>query len=483
MSERSIFVQRVGLVGMANLAVSLSSVILLPILTKNLSIEDYGVWAQVTVTIVLISIIVTLGMPYTMVRFLAAKKNKEEIQEGFYSTLIVILLSGTFASALIYLSSVHIASLLLNDNLQIARILPLIVLLECLIRHLSDFFRTFQKIKMYSLILVTTTYFNVILVAYLVISGHGILGAIMGLLVSRFLVFLIMIVIVVRVIGVRMPRFTNIRDYMAFGLPIVPWNLSNWITSSGDRYVIGIFLGVASVGYYTPAYILGFIISMFSTPLSFMLPVILSKAYDESNMDEVKAILRYSLKYFLALAIPSVFGLSILSKPLLTTLSTSEIASQGYIVTPFVALSGLLFGCYSVLYQILVLVKKTKIVGSTWIIVAALNLGLNFIFVPRLGILGAAVTTLIAYGLVLALTMHQSLKYISFDIDRRFIFKSIFSSVLMSLLILAWRPEELLSILIMVGLCGIVYVLCLFLLGGFDREVVQFFRNLFRARS
>jgi O-antigen/teichoic acid export membrane protein len=99
------------------------------------------------------------------------------------------------------------------------------------------------------------------------------------------------------------------------------------------------------------------------------------------------------MKYSLALAIPSVVEQSLLSKPLLTIFSIPEIAKLGYLITPFLAQAGLLFGLHAITMQILVLEKKTGITGTIWIVAAILNLGLNVIFVPRIGILGAAATT------------------------------------------------------------------------------------------
>ena len=83
MEEYKLFVQRIGLVGITQILVSLSSIILLPILTKNYSVSDYGIWVQINVTLNLIPAIIVLGLPYSMIRFLASKKDKEEIQEGF----------------------------------------------------------------------------------------------------------------------------------------------------------------------------------------------------------------------------------------------------------------------------------------------------------------------------------------------------------------------------------------------------------------
>jgi O-antigen/teichoic acid export membrane protein len=212
-----------------------------------------------------------------------------------------------------------------------------------------------------------------------------------------------------------------------------------------------------------------------------MLPPVLSKYYDENNMNEVKTVLRYSLKYFLLLAIPATFGLSLLSKSILTILSTPEIASQGYLITPFVAVSALLFGAYTVIFQVIVLKKKTKIIGAIWIVAAILNLGLNIAFVPYIGILGAAITTLLAFILAFILTSFYSFKYFTFDVDFGFILKSILASVVMSLVIIEWNPVGVLNVLIVIGVCAVVYAMILLLLRGVKKEEITFFKELFKV--
>ena len=77
LDEYKLFVQRIGLVGITNILISLSSLILLPVLTKNLATQNYGVWNLFNATFAFIPLIVNLGLPYTMVRFLAVKKDKE----------------------------------------------------------------------------------------------------------------------------------------------------------------------------------------------------------------------------------------------------------------------------------------------------------------------------------------------------------------------------------------------------------------------
>lgn len=480
MSEYILFARRIALVGLTNILVALSGILLIPILTKTLSIEEYGIWVQIIVTVGLVPSIVMLGLPYTMVRFLAGAKKLEEIQEGFYLIAFIILITSTVASSLLFLFSNSIAAILLDKNVTIVKLLSIIILIECFNSLLVNFFRTFQQIRRYSIFVIIKTYSQLIVVGYFVLSGYGIVGAVYGILITDFIAFLSMATLIISEIGFKIPDFANVREYLSFGLPTIPGSLSSWVITSSDRYVIGIILGTSFVGYYSPGYALGSIMNMFMAPLGLLLPAILSRYYDDKNLGAVKLILKYSLKYFLLLARPSAFGLSLLSKPILEILSTPEIALEGYLITPFVALSTVFFGAIAVINHILVLEKRTAITGSIYILAALLNLILNLILIPYVGILGAAIATLMAYLLLFVIGTYYSFKYLKFDIDFYFILKSFLAAIVMSFVILSWNPEGLADVLITVGVCAVVYAVVLLLFKGMTREELIFFKNLLR---
>ena len=478
--EHELFARRIILVGIANLLVSLSGVLIVAVLTKTLSIEDYGIWAQIMVTIALIPSVVMLGLPYAMVRFLAGTTKREDIQEGFYSIAFIVLATSAITSSLLLITSKSIAALLFDNNILIARILSLIIFIECLNSLMQNFFRTFQQIKKYSSFMAFQNCLNLFLVAYFVLSGYGIVGAIIGVLITRSLIFLIIASIIISEIGFKIPEFRNVRDYLTFGLPTVTGNLSSWVITSSDRYVIGILLGTAYVGYYSPGYLLGNIIHMFLIPFGILLPAVLSKYYDENNMASVKMVLKYSLKYFLLIAIPSAFGLSLLSKPILVILSTPDIALQGYLVTPFVAISSVFFGAFVVISHIIVLEKRTAITGYIYILAAISNVVLNLALIPFMGIIGAAFTALIVNLLLFILGVYYSFKYVKFDIGPQFILKSILASIVMSAVIIEWNPEGLPSVLAVVGVCAVAYAAALLLFKGISLEEIAFLRGLFQ---
>ena len=482
MSEFQLFARRIGLISITNLISGLSALLLVPILTKTIPIEEYGVWVQITITLVLVPIIVMLGLPYTMVRFLAAVKEREKIQEAFYSIFTIILVTTGLTSIVIYLFSGLIATYFFDNQIQIVKILSFIVFFECLNLLLLNYFRTFQQIKKYTIFSCFQTCIKVASVAIFVFLGYGIFGAVIGLLITDIFHFVLMFLCVISEIGVTLPRFIDIREYLAFGLPTVQGNLSAWIVDSSDRFIIGFCLGSAFVGYYAPGCVLGSMVTLFVAPLIFLLPSALSKYYDEANIENVKLILKHTVKYFLALSIPSIVGLSLLSKPILMILSTPSIAEKSYIITPFFACCGLLFGLHAIIVNILVLEKKTNIMALIWVFAAVLSLGLNFLLVPRIGILGAAITMLFTYFFAFVLTMFFSSKYFVFPIDFYFLLKCIFASLIMALVIILVErliPVTLIYICLIICISSLTYCVALLILKGFKRHEIDFFINIF----
>ncbi|MFC1927485.1 flippase [Chloroflexota bacterium] len=474
------FARDVWIIGIANALVTLSGIIFMPLITKTLGAHDYGIWAQVQVAISLVLVFVSLGLPVAMVRFLPAKTDRGEIQEGFYSILYLISLMTLAVSIMWIAAADFIAGAFFEGATVIVRITGLTILVWSLDTVFLTFFRAFRQMKRYALFTIANTYVQVGLIAYLVLNGHGILSIVIAVLAIRAVIFIILFYLIKSQIGIKRPHFHKMREYLSFGLPTIPGNISAWVVATSDRFVISYFLGATSVGIYSAGYGIGSIILMTAGVLGVVLPPAVSKLYDEGRMEEVKTHLRYSLKYLLAATIPFVFGAAILAEPVLRVFSTAEIASEGYIVVPLVALSTLFITAYVPIGNIIILVKKTRITGTIWIVCALVNLGLNILVVPRLGILGAAITTLIAYGLALGLTTYFSFREFRFPIDWRFTMKSLVASGAMSAAIWAIAPEGTLATALTVLAGAAIYGAVLLLLRGFTKEEFNFFKKLFQ---
>lgn len=476
------FTKDTGLIGLVNIATALKRLILLPVITKCLGAESYGIWVQLIVTLSLVAPIATLGLPFTLVRFLAAEKKQKEIQNDVWSVMVIVLAVTSMISLVLLFFSNGIAQFWGTERV-IIQVLAGIILVECLNLTFFNFFRAFQLINKYSFFMIFQTLGEAALVAIAVFSGFDIVVATMSLLAIRFATFLMMATLIIKKIGVCLPTFSRTKEYLHFSIPAIPGMISAWAIQSSDKYLIGYFLGTLFVGYYAPAYTIGTAIMLFAFPLIQALSAVLSKAFDNNQIHEVKTYLSYSLKYFLMLAIPSVFGLTVLSKQLLTIFSTVEIANQSYLIVPVVALSSLLFGTYSIITQIIVLKKNTKILGNTWLAAAALNLGLNAIFIPVIGIIGAAITTFTAHTFAFVLLGHYSFSYFRFNLNWLFILKSVCASIIMVLLIAWIAPNGLLQTCTSAFSGFSVYWIMLFVLKGFDKREFVFFKGLIGMNS
>lgn len=478
MNEYKRFIQRIGIVGITNILISISGLIFIPIITKNFPVADYGIWAQVNTTIALIPNIANLGLPYTMVRFLSAENDKLKIRDSFYSMLAVVFASSLIISLIFILFKVQIANSLFGGNLNILYIVSIISFFACMNLMLISFFRTFQQIKRYSLFLALQTYIGVIVSSYLALSGYNIEIVVLGLLVGYLIVFIIMLLIIGGYLGLNIPKFKNLKEELEFAIPTIPSNVSSWVVDSSDKYVIGIFLGSAAVGYYSPSYALGSILLMFLSPFALLLPAVLPKYFEEGNLKQVNVFLKYSMKYFLIITIPAAVGLSVLSKQLLLIITTPEIAMNGYLITPFVCLGAIFMGMYGITNNILILEKKTKILGKIWIILGFLNIIFNIIAVPFIGIIGAAIVTLFCYLFSFLITAVYSKKYLKLPFEINSLIRIIISSIIMGIFVFLMNPYGLLNVLVTIIVAIAIYFIILFLIRGINKEEINFFKKM-----
>jgi O-antigen/teichoic acid export membrane protein len=468
------------IIGITQILLALSGIIFLPLITKTIGVHDYGIWVQVNTITSLMLGFIGLGLPYAMTRFLPAQTDKHQIQEELWSVFTLVSLVTLVSSIILIASAGFIAQAFFDGATDIVRISGLIVLVSSLNGVFMGIFRCFRQMKTSAVFSIANTYGQIGVISYLVVNGYGIFSMTLALLAVNAIILLILFFLIRHQIGISKPHFTRIKAYLKFGVPTIAANVAAWVVYSSDRFVIAHFLGATSVGIYSAAYALGSFPILILGILGFILPPTLSKLYDEGRMHELKTHLSYSMKYALTVAIPFVFGAAILAKPILTLFATPEIASQGQIVLILESVSSFILVSGGVICHILLLVKKTKIIGTTWIVAAAVNLGLNLLMVSRIGILGAAIGSLIAYLLAAAILIYYSFKEIKFSIDWLFILKCLLASAIMSVVIWMMHPVGA-SATILAVIAGIaIYGIVLVLLRGFTKEEFEFFRGMLK---
>ena len=478
-----LFAQRVGLVGVANLVISLRGLILLPILTKTLGTELFGVWTQILVTISLLLPLGLLGLNTAMIRFFAGGKDINKSRRDFHAIFTIVALFSALLVLIILVFSKPLAIAFFGGSASIkfVRLLSPILFLAVLDMLCIDFFRAFLQIKKYAGFLIVQQILEISLITYAVLSGYSLLGALLSLVIAKAFLLLFGFFFIYSQIGIGKPNLPVLKPYLSFSLPLLLSSLSYWAMNLSDRYVIGYLIGISSVGVYSAAYNIGSVVGIFIAPIGTILLPTISNLYENNRLEELKTHLRYSLKFYLMLAIPSLFGLAVLSKSLLATLTTSEFLSA-YLIIPIVALGTILFYASSIFSEILYLFKKTKIIGVAHGIAALINLILNIILVPIIGILGAAISTLIMFFVYAMVVGILSFRELPFDIDFKFFSKSIIASIPMVFVVWKLNPYGAVNILIAIGIAAAVYFGVLVLLKGFTKEEYGLLRKTIKIR-
>lgn len=478
MYSYSKFLKHILIVGFLDVLSIIQTLIFLPIITKILGAGDYGVWSQLKATMGFLVPFTFLGLHEALIRFLPVEEGKEEIKEGIYSSLCLVLGMNLMVALFLIIFSNYVSDLL-KIGPEFVKLLAMTILFESLISIFLVVIRTLKKIACYFWFMAFKMLGETGLVIGAILLGYGLYGSVWSLLLIRIIIFIVLGIYLLKKIGAKVPNFSLVKSYLVFGLPTIADSVSYWAITSIDRYFIGYFWGIVFVGYYAPAYSIGMLLTVFLVPLAFMLSVILPKLFDENKIGEVQDYLSNSLKYYLSIAIPAAFGLSILSKKLLMILSTQEIANAAFLVVPIVTVSILLYGISYFYSQILVLAKKTKIIALVWAIGAFLNIVLNIIFIPKFGIVAAALTTLSSYVCAFLLLQYFAGKEFRFRVEWSFILKSVLASLMMTFFIIWFYPQSLSGLLLLVFIAVIVYVVFIFLFKGFGKKEIIFFKDFF----
>ncbi len=481
-SEQMAFGTHVGYVLAANVFASVLGLVSLPILTKSLGASLYGIWSLLAVTVSLVSPFALLGLGMGLVRFLAAEKDKVIVRDDFLSACVLVMVTGSALSLLLYASSGYLGEVVFRnaDAPYFLQLGSALVLLNSFHALPLAFFRLRRRMGVHALL--TALHQGLVTGAMIlaIVLGYRLEGVIVASVAAQTVSNLVSLELVVRRIGLERPSFRNLGRYLRWGVPLTPNAAVMWVIHASDRYMVSYFLGVAATGVYGAAYALGHCASFFLMPVQVVLYPNLVKTYAEGRHEETAEYLRRSTKYVMMLGIPSAVGLSVLGEPLLRILTTSEFL-DGAQVIPLVAAGMVLFCFFQLMVGILHITDNTHLTVRLLFISAILNICLNLVLIPTVGILGAAFATLVAYGVLGLMTIVVTRRYLRFDLGFVFIAKSVAASAVMALCLYLIAPVSIPGVLLSIVAGAAVYFAVLIALKGLTRVEIVIFVSLVRG--
>jgi O-antigen/teichoic acid export membrane protein len=380
-----------------NALAKLSGFILLPVLTNTayLPMADYGRWGVYEVTVQLAVAILGLSLGIGLVRFYNDPETggAPAVSAAWWTTVAIGAAATILASAAIRLwapleQRAIQQWILAYIIFELLLAIPLALLRA---REQAGSHTWLQGIKLGLLVA-----FGLL---FLAARRMGLLGLARAFAAASGITLLLALIWIKRseFFLPRIPRAVT-RTVLLFSVPLVVGGLGSMVLNAGDRYVLAHFRPSEQVALYTLAGKFGGVVNMFVVqPLNLAwLPLLFRM--EERQRPEVLRLLVPYLAFTLCLA---AVALSVLAGPALILMGSAPSYRQAAPLVPWVAFGFAAYGLATVFGGIIALYKKTRVLSLWLLAAAAANIGLNFLLIPRLGPLGAAINTLIAYLVLL----------------------------------------------------------------------------------
>jgi O-antigen/teichoic acid export membrane protein len=404
-----------------NIAPKIGAFILLPIYVRFLTRSEYGVIALLTTVSGLLALVLTFGLDGALMRLHFDVQGRA--RATLYSTLTLFTLgaSAVLVAAVALVIGPFFPTLFAGIEFYPLGALTFLIAFTSTIQFVpSVLFRATGRAGMFLLYnLGTFLIASTVSVLLVVVVRMGAAGVLLGQLVGTVIVFGVAIGLIATLGRPSFSRST-LAGALRFGLPLVPHSLSAWALRLSDRWLIGLLIGLpvlqaqAAIGVYSfgyqVAYVISLIVISFNAAWS---PYFFRVGSQPSAPILFQHVTTLVIAGLLILAV----GVSALAPEVVNVVATSRYAEAAAVI-PVIAFASVLQGLYTMLVTVIFFTKHTARLAVLTVSAAALNVGLNLVLIPRLGILGAAWSTLIAFACWAAATWWFASRVYPVHLDR-----------------------------------------------------------------
>jgi O-antigen/teichoic acid export membrane protein len=398
----------------ANALQKLTGLLLIPLYTRVLSVESYGVMELLSTLTNSAMILSTLGLSSALNKCFHRDCEGPEDRERLTGTAIWLLTPTSLGLALVgYVWGAPISAWLLGDARSSELVFLALISAACFtlsqipltLLRAQEASVTYGVLSLFQF--VSMTGLNIWLVGHL---RMGVRGVLLGAIGSSIVVLLASAAYLFKHATFQFsPRLS--RALLGFGLAMVPVAICTWIMNVSDRWMLGFLTNKEEVGLYGIGYRFGMIVQyLLVAPFQLAWPAFYFREASKPNARDLYA------KVFVAyVAVGGCLTLAVsLGGEVLLRLMASPAYWPGATVIPWVAAAYFLNGCLYCVVPGVQLGGKTHLQPLISLSAAGSNVLVNFLLIPRLGMLGAAISTVLSFALAFALTAYLSQKAYAF---------------------------------------------------------------------
>ena len=475
-------VKNSGIYAVGALASPLVSLILTPFLAHHLSTNDYGGLAVLYTVVDLVTVMTQLGLSSAFFRAYNGDYESAQDRRGVLASSIILLLLASLPIAIIMMITAPWLSVFLFNTPAFSgpvRLTALVIVMENLTLPGISWLRAEKRAAFYTILSIAGMLFvlctNIVLVGVFHMGVNGALiakGA--GYVVITACTVPGMLITLARQHSLRL-RPDIVHNMLSFGVPTIFSDIAAWVLQLSDRYLLSHFGSLTQTAGYSVAYTLGGVLS----------PVILSPwglawvpiMYAIAKRNDAAHIYQLVFRWWSSILLLSAFALSLVSIVVLEMLfPPAYFASEP--VIPIITLSTMLMGVWYI-FMIGVNIRRKTILEFVFVVIAAvINLLLNLFFIPEFGAIGAAISTLLAYAvlLVVSYVVNQRIYPINFEIGTFTLKLVVGVALYVGATLLAQARSPLIGGSIFI-VTLILYCIFLMFLGGLSvKKLAQVFR-------
>ena len=392
-----------------NTLTTIASLVSFPILTRLLTVAEYGLMNTVTLTLTLLVAAGKLGMQRATVRFYHEAKSNDapDSRAAFASTLVLGMVAVGLAVTLAWLASVM---LLPEQIFSSVKLRELLLLTSCLvlIRVVDSAFTNLLYAEERSAIISGYGVFKRYLSLALVIAALYLVAGnawqfFTATVVAELLALAVIAYFVISSNTIAPRQFSKdlFGRMAAFGLPMVGVEVAWSLLAVGDRYVIQHLMGEESVGIYSASYNLCEYVKLSTmVAMSTAVAPMYMRIWDQQGREATEHFLEGFSRNYLAFSFFIATVLTANARPLVAIIASPNYL-EGTSIVPWVTFGMALESYVAIAAAGLFLKKKTAAIF--WMIGAAavVNMLLNYLLVPVFGLSGAAIATFITFSALL----------------------------------------------------------------------------------
>lgn len=382
-------------------------------LARLLDPNGYGIFSLTLTVVSMFQLIARFGIARSAGRYVAEYKENDPEQVPFIVRTALLVNLGTILIAALVLVGSHryIASLLGEPELEpLLLVGVLFVALGTSISFLTKVIQGFEAIIFVAALNAVGRVSRLVLGLGFVVVGFGALGALWGYVISALFTSIVGFAYLFRrVRRLRNPESTVEpglrRRIVEYAIPITATNTSIALDQRVDTLLVGFFLSPVAVSYYVIGEQVVRFLETPMTALGFTVSPTFGSQKAAGNLGRISRLYETTLTNALLMYVPAGAGIALVADPMITLLFGADYAGA----VPVLQVLGA--------YVVLKAVTKISDNGLDFLgrareraiargITGTLNVGLNVLLIPAIGVVGAAIATVLTYGIYTAANLY-----------------------------------------------------------------------------